>query len=71
MSTYSPEPATAAQIPGPSECPACGKDRCFCTPQQRLDAVVIAAEFDEEMRANWPAPRDSMPLYGAGRGWGK
>ena len=79
--TYSTEPVAAAQIQAGEhldECIACGREprECLCTPQQRLDAVLIAAEFDAyvaELRARNAkrVPRDSMPLAGHRSGWDK
>lgn len=70
--TYVSEPVAAAQIQ--AECPACDKDRCFCTPRQRLDAVLIAAEFDAYVaelneRNAKRRPRDTQPLAGWSKGW--
>ena len=77
--TYSTEPTTTAQIHAGApfdNCELCGKDfpACTCTPQQRLDAVLIAAEFDAyvaELRARNAklAPRDSKPLAYHTKGW--
>ena len=58
-----------------SECPACAKDVCPCTQEERL-AAEIQADIDwafgqvAEARARM-RPRDSMPLVAYQSGWDK
>ena len=72
--TYPSEPTTAAQIHAGEpfdECPSCGKDRCACTPRQRLDALIeadVAWAFAQTSASLAKyAPRDTTPLAGGSR----
>ncbi len=67
--TYTPEPTAPQQIH--DTCPNCGEDRCFCTPRQRLDALIeadVAWAFAQTSAALAKyAPRDTTPLAGGSR----